>query len=145
MGNSRPIYHDRRAKSVDLGHVVPFSGHGITLAVGIFRFLKARGWDKDALVFGCNGTNPNVGSLQGCLAYLEKLLGHAVHWEICLLLRKPVKFARIKNDSFPLIPEEIANDLSFDQEYLYDICWAIIEGRMDEELLSSQPGALCHS
>ena len=169
-------------QSVYLGHVVPFSGHGISLAVGIFRFLKAKGWDKDALVFGCDGTNPNVGSLQGCLAYLEKLLGHAVHWEICLLhgnelplralfgfydgktsgpasfkgpigtelqedltVRKPVKFARVKNDSFPQIPEEIANDLSHDQEYLYDICWAIIEGRMDEELLSRQPGALCHS
>ena len=75
----------KEPQSVYLGHVVPFPGHGISLAVEIFRFCKAKGWDKDALVFGCDGTNPNVGSLQGCLAYLEKLLGHAVHWEICLL------------------------------------------------------------
>ena len=63
-------------QSVYLGHVVPFSGHGISLAVGIFQFLKARGWDKDTL---CDRINPNDGSLQGCLAYLEKLLGQAVY------------------------------------------------------------------
>ena len=172
-------------QSVFLGHVVPFSGHGISLAVAIYRFLKTRKWDKDAIVFGCDGTNPNVGSLQGCLAYLEKLLGHAVHWEVCLLhgnelplralfrfhdgktsgpasftgpigkelqelqedhtRRKPVKFTRIKNDSFPQLPEEVVCDLSHNQQYLYDICWAIIEGKLDEDFALRQPGALCHS
>ena len=34
---------------------------------------------------GSDGTNSNVGRFQGCIAYLEKHLGHAVHWEICLL------------------------------------------------------------
>ena len=72
-------------QSVFLGHVVPFSGHGISLAVAIYRYLKKREWDKDAIVFGCDGTNPNIGSFEGCLPYLEKLLGHAVHWEVCLL------------------------------------------------------------
>ena len=33
-------------QSVFLGHVVPFSGHGISLAVAIHRYLKKRNWDK---------------------------------------------------------------------------------------------------
>ena len=40
---------------------------------------------RPAMVFGCDGTNPNIGRFQGCLPYLEKLLGHAVHCEVCLL------------------------------------------------------------
>ena len=134
------------------------------------------------VVLGCDGTNVNVGNVQGCLPYLEKLLGHAVHWEICLLhgnecplralfglhdgktsgpasfkgpvgkelqedltLKTPVRFARIKNDSFPQIPEEVVCDLSHDQEYLYDICWGVIEGELGDDFAFRQPGALCHS
>ena len=141
-------------QSVFLGHVVPFSGHGISLAVAIHRYLKKRSWDKDAKVFGCDGTNPNIGRFQGCLPYLEKLLGHAVHWEVCLLhgnelplralftfydgktsgpasftgpigkqlqedltQRKPVKFAKIRNNSFPQIPEEVVCDLIHDHDH----------------------------
>ena len=40
---------------------------------------------RPAMVFDCDGTNPNIGRFQGCLLYLEKLLGHAVHCEVCLL------------------------------------------------------------
>ena len=71
--------------SIFLGHVVPFSGHGISLAVAIFRFLKAKGWTLDVLVIGSDGTNVNVGNMQGCIQYLERLLGRPVHWEICML------------------------------------------------------------
>ena len=134
------------------------------------------------MIVGCDGTNVNVGSVKGCIPYLEKLLGRSVEWNICLLhgnelpfhaefafyygktsgpsffkgdlgrelqtdltMRKPVRFARIKNDAFPQLPEEVVCDLSSDQEYLYDICWAIIEGRMDEDFAFHQPGTLCHS
>ena len=34
---------------------------------------------------GSDGTNTNAGRFEGCIPYLEKLLGHPVHWEICLL------------------------------------------------------------
>ena len=72
-------------QSVFLGHVVPFSGHGISIAVAIYRFLKAKGWHKDIVVIGCDGTNVNVGNINGALPYLEKLIGHPVHWDVCML------------------------------------------------------------
>ena len=57
----------------------------MSIAVAIFRFLKSRGWEKDVLVVGCDGTNANVGKAKGAIPYLEKLLGHSVEWNICLL------------------------------------------------------------
>ena len=72
-------------QSIFLGHVVPYSGHGMSIAVALYRFLKSRGWEKDIVVVGCDGTNTNVGSAQGCIPYLEKLLGHPVEWNVCLL------------------------------------------------------------
>ena len=39
--------------------------HGMRIAVPLHRFLKFRGWDKDIVVVGCNGTNMNVGSAKG--------------------------------------------------------------------------------
>ena len=165
-----------------LGHVTPDSGQGISIAVAIFCFLKARGWEKDIVVIGCDGTNTNVGNVKGSIQYLEKLLGHSLEWNICLLnanelpfraefalydgktsgpssfkgplgkelqqdltSRKPIRFAPIKNSEFPQLPEDVATDLSSDQEYLYDMSWAVIEGRVDDDLAYRQPGSLCHS
>ena len=71
--------------NVFLGHVVPYSGHGVSIAVAIFRYLQARGWEKDIVVVGCDGTNVNVGHMKGCIPYLERLLGRPVEWNICLL------------------------------------------------------------
>ena len=68
-----------------LGHVVPFSGRGISFAVAMFRYLGAKGWLKFLENLGSDGTNTNVGRFEGCIPYLEKFLGHPVHWEICLL------------------------------------------------------------
>ena len=70
---------------VFLGHVVPPSGHGISIAVAIYRYLKERGWHKDLIGIGSDGTNVNVGLLKGAFPYLEKLIGHEVHWWICEL------------------------------------------------------------
>ena len=68
-------------QSIFLEQVVPYSGHGMSIAVA----LKSRGWEIDIGVVGCDGTNTNVGSAQGCIPYLEKLLGHPIEWNVCLL------------------------------------------------------------
>ena len=39
-------------QSIFLGHVVPYSGHGMSIAVALYRFLKSRGWEKDIVVMG---------------------------------------------------------------------------------------------
>ena len=78
--------------SVYLGHVIPYSGHGMSIAVALYRFLKSRGWEKDIVVVGCDGTNANVGNMKGCIPYLEKLLGHPVEWNVCLLHANELPF-----------------------------------------------------
>ena len=168
--------------SVYLGHVIPYSGHGMSIAVALYRFLKSRGWEKDIVVVGCDGTNANVGNMKGCIPYLEKLLGHPVEWNVCLLhanelpfraefahydgktsgpssfqgplgkelqgdvtMREPVRFVRIKNDSFPRLTDEVVADLSHNQEYLYDMSLSLIEGSIEDDLECREPGAVCHS
>lgn len=71
--------------STFLGHEVPFSGHGISIGVKLFRFLKNKGWDGDLVVVGADGCNVNTGNKHGALVYLEKLLGRPLHWNICML------------------------------------------------------------
>ena len=78
--------------SVFLGHVVPYSGHGISIAVALSRFAKEHGWDPEITVIGADGTNTNVGSDRGAIPYLKKLLGHSVHWNICLLHANKLPF-----------------------------------------------------
>ena len=62
-----------------------------------------------------------------------------------LTMREPVRFARIKNDSFPRLPDEVVADLSHDQEYLYDMSLSVIEGSIEDDLECREPGAVCHS
>lgn len=71
--------------NVYLGHEVPYSGHGISIGLKIFRSLKSKGLAKDILVVGADGCNVNVGNNEGALVYLEKLLGRPLHWYICML------------------------------------------------------------
>ena len=61
------------------------------------------------------------------------------------ILFAAVAFARIKNDDFPQLAEEVACNLSRDQNYLYEICWGIIEGNLDEDFILRQPGPLNHA
>ena len=133
------------------------------------------------ILLGADKTNTIVGFKNGVIAYLEKLLGHPVHWEICLLhgnelplralfghfdgktsgpnsfkgplgkslegdLTQPntVCFARIKHNDFYQLPEEVARELSSDEEYLYDICWGVIEENVEDFTLR-QAGPLCHT
>ena len=60
--------------SIFLGHVVPYSGHGVSIAVAIFRFLKARGWENDVIVVGSDGTNVNVGNAKFASLTLKSFL-----------------------------------------------------------------------
>ena len=62
-----------------------------------------------------------------------------------LTMRKKVRFTKIKNDSFPRLPDEVVAELSHDQEYLYDICWGVIDGSLEDDFECREPGALCHS
>ena len=48
--------------SAYLGHEVPYSGHGISLGLTMFRFAKAKGWAPTMKVAGVDGCNINVGN-----------------------------------------------------------------------------------
>ena len=78
--------------SVYLGHVVPYSGHGICIAVALSRFAKAHGWDPHITVVGADGTKTNVGSNNRAIPYFKKLLGHSLHWNICSLHANKLPF-----------------------------------------------------
>ena len=132
-------------ESVFLGHTVPYSGHGVSIAEALYRYLKNQGLDADLVVVGSDGTNILVGHMYGALPYLEKLLGHPVHWSICeihgnellfwalfkgplgkllegdLSQLPPVRFTRKRNKDFPCLPDDVVADLSSDQHYLYKI------------------------
>ena len=172
----------KEPESVFLGHKVPFSGHGISIGLELYRFLKSKGWHGDIFVVGADGCNVNVGKDEGALPYLEKLIGWPLHWFICqlhgnelpfralvrfldggtsgplslkgevgvtlnddLTMLKIVRFQRIPFSDFPTVAEDASYDLSNDQDYLYCMCWGIIEGSISPELASRQPGALNHS
>ena len=71
--------------NIYLGHEVPYSGHGISLGLRIFRSLKEKNLAARMRVAGADGCNVNVGNNEGALVYLEKLLGTPLHWFICML------------------------------------------------------------
>ena len=113
---------------------------------------------------------------------MEKLLGHPVHWEICLLhgnelpfralfihydgktsgptafkgpigkaLQKdltqktPVQFEKIENKDFPMLPDNVIFDLSYEQDYMYHMGWSIIRGWLPEDFCFREPGMLHHA
>ena len=43
--------------SVFFGHEVPLSGHGISIGLKLFRFLKEKGWEGKLAVVGVDGCN----------------------------------------------------------------------------------------
>ena len=71
--------------NIYLGHEVPLSGHGISIGLKLFRFLKEKGWEGSLHVVGADGCNVNTGNQHGAIVYLEKLLGKPLHWHICML------------------------------------------------------------
>ena len=72
-------------ENVYLGHEVPYSGHGISIGLRLFRSLKAKNMAAKMIVAGADGCNVNVGNNEGALVYLELLLGKPLHWFICML------------------------------------------------------------
>ena len=72
-------------ENVYLGHEVPYSGHGISIGLRLFRSLKAKNLAAKMIVAGADGCNVNVGNNEGALVYLELLLGKPLHWFICML------------------------------------------------------------
>ena len=170
--------------NIYLGHKVPISGHGISIGFALFRFLKSKGWDLEICAVGTDGCNVSVGMNEGAIVYLEKLLGPAVHWNICRLYgcelpfctlfklidgetsgpntlkgnigkslsddltQLPiVRFQRVNYPQFSHVAEEASYDLSHDQDYLYDLCWAVIEGpdSVSPDLAEREPGTLSNS
>ena len=71
--------------NIFLGHETPLPGHGISIGLKLFRFLKEKGWDGSLSVVGADGCNVNTGNKHGALVFLEKLLGKPLHWFICML------------------------------------------------------------
>jgi len=59
-------------------------------------------------------------------------------------MRKPVQFAKIRNESFPTLPEEVVAELSHDQKYMYDMCRCVINGKLTNDIECREPGNFCH-
>ena len=66
------------------------------------------------------------------------LNGNVSEWEV-------VKFKAIPYDEFPVLPDDVIDDLSTDQYYAYQICTAVISGKVDEDLALLECGPLNHS
>ena len=47
--------------------------------------------------------------------------------------------------SFPKLPAHVVDDLSTGQHYAYSICWAIINGSIEDNLVYSEVGPIVHS
>ena len=62
-----------------------------------------------------------------------------------LQLLPVLEFQAIPCDSFPVLPDDVMKDLSWDQCYLYHICRAIINGHVDDDLAAIEPGPACVS
>ena len=58
--------------------------------------------------------------------------------------RDIVDFKRIPNPDFPILPDEVLQDLSWDQKLLYEFCSAVMSGNWPEDLLYEH-GGLNHS
>ncbi|KAI6653076.1 hypothetical protein LOD99_3912 [Oopsacas minuta] len=56
-----------------------------------------------------------------------------------------VEFEPIIYNEFPEMTEELIDDLSTDQSYLYRICQACLRGNCTEDLELLEPGPICHS
>ena len=50
-----------------------------------------------------------------------------------LIMRKLVGFTKIRNDSFPRLPDEVVAERNHDQEYLYDICWGMSDSQKKKQ------------
>ena len=66
-------------------------------------------------------------------------LGDTVsNWEV-------VNFKKIPNPNFPILPNDVIDDLSTDQFNAYRICSAVMLGTLDPDLSLLEIGPMCHS
>ena len=68
----------------------------------------------------------------------KELSGCVSEWPIA-------DFKAISNPHFPLLLNEVVDDLSADQHYAYRICWAVILGDLDADLALLEVGPICHA
>ena len=54
-------------------------------------------------------------------------------------------YFQVPNLYFPMLPNDVLEDLSTDQYYGYKICWFVICGEVDDDLQLHDIGCLVHS
>ena len=57
---------------------------------------------------------------------------------------KVTQFNPISSSEFPLLPKEVSDQLSSDQFYAYQICMAVISGRVDNDFAQLEVGGMSH-
>ena len=55
----------------------------LKIAEGVHKWIKEHGAEADLMMVSGDSTNTNTGMWRGAIAYLEQLLKHKVHWDIC--------------------------------------------------------------
>lgn len=67
-------------------HVSPPDGTAKSIAQTIHEKVVSDKISLNKMMFiGCDGTNVNVGHNNGAIYQIERKIGHAVHWSVCLL------------------------------------------------------------
>ena len=70
----------------------------------------------------------------------KKLHGPVSNWTTTRF--KPLS---VPSSIFPILPEQVVSDLSTDQFYACNICWALIHGNVDDDLAYLEVGPIVHS
>ena len=83
-----------------------------------------------------DGSTKSPDSFSGVIG--SKLNGPVSEWNV-------VAFKPIKNPNFPILPNNIIDELSSDQYYGYKICKAVMLGTVDEDLAFLEVGGLFHA
>ena len=84
-----------------------------------------------------DGTTKSPDSFSGPIG--SQLGGSVSDWQV------QSNFQRIPNSNFPVLPNNIIDDLSTDQYYAYRICSCVMLGTEDDDLAKLECGPLCHS
>lgn len=83
-----------------------------------------------------DGTTKSPDSFSGVIG--SKLNGPVSEWDV-------VSFKPIRNQNFPILPNNTIDELSSDQYYGYRICMAVMLGTVDEDLELLEVGGLSHA
>ncbi|KAK4883922.1 hypothetical protein RN001_000193 [Aquatica leii] len=146
--------------SVYFGHITPSSGSAQNIKRGLLEFLEKNINISEVQAIGCDGTAVNTGHKNGILRQLELSLSRPLQWFVYGKTTGPkgycgeigknlenceihpvVKFRKIAVS----LPEIDLNELSTDQQYLYDICNGISKGIISSSLSQREPGKMAHS